>query len=272
MMKFQYLLLTLVGCFFCVGCDMMDYHPYDTRFDGERNINATNIKRIERATKNRKELCFAVISDTQRWYDDTHDIVDHINAMEGIDFVVHCGDLVDFGLTDEFVWMRDELSHLRLPYIVALGNHDCLGTGKNVFREMYGAFEYSFTAGNTHFVVLNTNGLEFEYTEGFFGVNFLRDNYRNIPSQTERTVVVMHAAMGCKDHQFPTDKAEHYLQSLAPYPNVQFAVCGHEHHTSVRTPIPNHIPYYITACAKERSFLLFHLKSDGTYDYKEVQL
>jgi hypothetical protein len=135
---------------------------------------------------------------------------------------------------------------------------------------MYGAFEYSFTAGNTHFVVLNTNGLEFEYTEGFYGVNFLRENYRSIPSQTERTVVVIHAAPG-GDHQFPLDETEDFLHALSAYPNVQFAVAGHEHHTSVRT-LPDHIPYYITACAKERSFLLFHLKSDGTYEYKEVLL
>ena len=29
------------------GCDMLDYHPYDVRVKGERNINASNIARIE---------------------------------------------------------------------------------------------------------------------------------------------------------------------------------------------------------------------------------
>ena len=269
-MKNLYLLLTLAGCFFCTSCDMLDYHPYDTRFEGERRINATNIERIEQATKGRKDLCFAVMSDTQRWYDYTHDIVNHINSMEGIDFVVHCGDLTDFGLTDEFVWMRDELSHLKVPYVVALGNHDCLGTGKNMFREMYGAMEYSFTAGNTHFVVINTNGLEFPDSDLFYGVGFMRDNLRDLPAEAERTIVVMHVPPG--SDQFSLDDADDYLAGISRYPNLQFGVCGHEHKSTVRNPFPNHVPYYQTACAKERSYLLFHLKSDGTYEYEEVSI
>ena len=64
-------MFTLMGCFFFTACDMMDYHPYDTRFDGKRNIIATNIERIETLTEGRKDICFAVISDTQRWYDET---------------------------------------------------------------------------------------------------------------------------------------------------------------------------------------------------------
>jgi hypothetical protein len=90
----------------------MEYHPYDSRFSGKRNINISNIDRIESAMQGKKELRFAVISDTQRWYDATHAMVNHINATEGIDFVIHCGDLTDFSLTEEFVWMRDELETL----------------------------------------------------------------------------------------------------------------------------------------------------------------
>ena len=60
---------TLMGCFFFTACDMMDYHPYDTRFDGKRDINTTNVKRIKELTEGKKDICFAVISDTQRWYD-----------------------------------------------------------------------------------------------------------------------------------------------------------------------------------------------------------
>ena len=263
-------LLTLMGCFFCVGCDMMNYHPYDGRFEGERNINATNVARIEQATAGRKELCFAVISDTQRWYDETHKFVDHINVTEGVDFVIHCGDLTDFSVTEEFIWMRDELQHFRMPYVVALGNHDCLGTGKNTFLDMFGSFEYSFTAGNTHFVVINTNGYEFLDADDFYGEAFLRRNLRQLPPEVERTVVVMHVPPG--SDQFPMDEAEDYFREVQKYPNLQFAVCGHEHSTAVRYPFPNHVPYYQAACADKRSYLLFHLKADGTYEYQEILL
>ena len=265
-----HILMTVSAVIFLSGCDMMDYHPYDTRFSGARNINAENVRRIEQATAGRKQLCFAVMSDTQRWYDETHKIVDHINATEGVDFVIHCGDLTDFSLTEEFVWMRDELQRLRVPYVVTLGNHDCLGTGKTVFSEMFGVFEYSFTAGNTHFAVINTNGLEFTSGAGFFGASFLYNNYKSLPAATERTVVVMHVPPG--SDQFPMERTHGYLEALEPYPAMQFAVCGHEHSTVVRHPFDDGVPYYQVACADKRSYLLFHLNADGTYDYEEILL
>ena len=51
------------------GCDHIEYHPYDTDISGEQNINAKNIARIEAACRGRQTVRFAMISDTQRWYD-----------------------------------------------------------------------------------------------------------------------------------------------------------------------------------------------------------
>ena len=103
------------------GCDLLDYHPYDGRFSGAKDINARNIGRIETATRGRDSLVFAVITDTQRWYDETHDAVNSINARPEIDFVIHCGDLTDFSATREFEWMRDELERLAVPYVCLIG-------------------------------------------------------------------------------------------------------------------------------------------------------
>ena len=38
--------------------------------------------------------------------------------MEDIDFVLHGGDVSDFGLTDEFLWQRDFMNGLKVPYAV----------------------------------------------------------------------------------------------------------------------------------------------------------
>ena len=264
------LILMLISGASLVGCDQFDYHPYDTRFSGDRDIIARNVQRIEQQLKGRKSMCIAVMSDTQRWYDDTHKIVAHINANPEVDFVIHCGDLTDFSLTDEFIWMRDELQQLKVPYVVALGNHDCLGTGKTLYAAMFGAFEYSFPAGDTHFVVLNTNGLEFPYDPEFYGAYFLKHNLKTVPQEVKRTVVVMHVPPG--SDQYPLERADAYLAALAPYPNPLFGVCGHEHSTSIRNPFPNHMTYYQAACAEKRSYLLFHLKEDGSYTYEEIRL
>lgn len=85
-----------ICCSLMVACDMIDYHPYDTKIDGVHNINQQNCERIKQQCANRSSIKFAVISDTQRWYDETKDAVSSINNRTDIDFVIHCGDISDF--------------------------------------------------------------------------------------------------------------------------------------------------------------------------------
>ena len=98
-----------ICCSLMVACDMIDYHPYDTKIDGVHNINQQNCERIKQQCANRSSIKFAVISDTQRWYDETKDVVSSINNRTDIDFVIHCGDISDFGVTKEFTLQRDIL-------------------------------------------------------------------------------------------------------------------------------------------------------------------
>ena len=117
---------------------MIEYHPYDLDIDGETGINAKNMQRIEAELEGRKRITFAVISDTQRWYDETEEAVESLNGQKDLDFVVHTGDLSDFGLKLEFEKQRDILNRLSVPYVCILGNHDCLATGEEVFNRIFG--------------------------------------------------------------------------------------------------------------------------------------
>ena len=143
---------------------MIEYHPYDLDIDGETDVNRRNIERIETATYGKEEIRFAVISDTQRWYDETEDAVETLNLRDDLDFVLHTGDMSDFGLKLEFEKQRDILSGLKVPFVCLLGNHDCLATGLDVFRKIFGTEDFAFTAGNVRFLCLNTNALEFDYS------------------------------------------------------------------------------------------------------------
>ena len=121
----------LTVCLLLAGCDMIEYHPYDLDIDGETGINEKNIAIIEETGKGRKEFAFAVISDTQRWYDETEDAVEAINRRTDVDFVVHTGDLSDFGAKLEFEKQRDILNRLNVPYVwqhaLYLPEHQCTG-------------------------------------------------------------------------------------------------------------------------------------------------
>lgn len=172
---------------------MIEYHPYDSDIDGDIHINAKNVERIEQSLKGKREIAFAVVSDTQRWYDETEDAVESINRREPLDFVIHTGDLSDFGAKIEFQMQRDILNKLKVPYVCLLGNHDCLGSGEQTFRRIFGEPDFAFTAGNVRFICLNTNALEYDYSTAVPDFSFLRAEYANYPDQAEKTVVAMHA-------------------------------------------------------------------------------
>ena len=152
MMKpYKPLLLSFL-CLLMGSCDMIDYHPYDVRINGETDVNAHNIAEIEQKCKDKTTIKFVTMGDSQRWYDETLDFVGEINKRDDIDFVIHGGDMSDFGVTDEFLWQRDIMNKLRVPYVALIGNHDCLGTGEETYRAVFGDPNFSFIAGRVKFV------------------------------------------------------------------------------------------------------------------------
>ena len=171
-------LVLLALCF--SGCDMLETHPYDVHITGERELNNKNIQLIENKMQGKKTIRFAMISDTQRWYNSTEDVVKALNARGDIDFVIHGGDQSDFGVTKEFIWMRDIFNKFQMPYVCLLGNHDCLGTGEDAYRAIYGDPNFAFTAGNVRFICLNTNAMEYDYSEPVPDFNFIENELNNL--------------------------------------------------------------------------------------------
>lgn len=168
-----------LSCFLLSGCGMIDYHPYDVRISGETEVNAHNIERIEANCQGKTTIRFVTMGDSQRWYDETEDFVKEINKRNDIDFVIHGGDMSDFGLTKEFLWQRDIMNGLNVPYVVLIGNHDCLGTGAETYKAVFGPTNFSFIAGNVKFVCLNTNALEYDYSEPVPNFTFMEQELTN---------------------------------------------------------------------------------------------
>ena len=260
-------LLMALSVWACAACDMLEYHPYDLDIDGETDVNRKQIARIEAATAGKRAVRFAVISDTQRWYDETRDAVRALNARGDVDFVVHTGDLSDFGLKLEFEKQRDLLGQLDMPYVCLLGNHDCLGTGKEVFNRIFGNENFAFTAGNVRFVCLNTNALEFDYTQAVPDFDFLDRELHSLPAGVEKTVVAMHA--GPYSEQFNNNVAAIFHRYICQFPGLQFCIYGHGHSVAENEFFEDGISYYECACAKKRSYLYFMISEEG-YRYEAV--
>lgn len=250
------------------ACDMFEAHPYDAYVRGEKNLNEKNIRTITTNLKEKKQLRFAFISDTQRWYDETKDMVADINKRDDIDFVIHGGDLSDFGATHEFILQRDIMLGFRMPWIALLGNHDCLGTGEDTFARIWGNPNYYFQAGNILFICLNTNCMEYDYSEPVPNFSFLENLMNNLPEDVEKTIVVMHVPPF--DLEFNNNVANVFQLYLKEFPNLQFCLNGHAHHYKVNEFFNDGILYYQTPCAKYRGYIVFTITEEG-YEHELIE-
>ncbi|MBQ8502634.1 MAG: metallophosphoesterase [Bacteroides sp.] len=254
---FYYLLFTLIVS----GCDMIDYHPYDVRISGETNINARNIEKIEQNCKDKEIIRFVTMGDSQRWYDETEDFVKHVNQRNDIDFVIHGGDFSDFGVTNEFLWQRDILNKLKVPYVGLIGNHDCLGTGEETYRAVFGDPNFSFIAGRIKFVCLNTNAIEYDYTRPIPDFNFIENEIGNRQEEYDKTVVSMHIRPYCDE--FNNNVARVFQRYITEFPNLQFCTAAHEHRVFEEDVFGDGIMYYMSDCMKHRNYYIFTLTPEG---------
>ncbi|MEG1865477.1 MAG: metallophosphoesterase [Bacteroides sp.] len=264
-MKKKTLLLTFA--LLCGGCGMIDYHPYDVHIKGETGINAKNINRIETRCNAKSPIRFAVIGDTQRWYDETEDFVEAVNQRNDLDFVIHGGDMADFGVTDEFLWQRDILNGLNIPYVVLIGNHDCLGTGEEDYKKVFGPLNFSFIAGGVKFVCLNTNALEYDYSEPVPDFTFIEEQFTARKIEFDKTIVAMHAQP--YSDVFNNNVAKIFQHYINKYPGLQFCLAAHDHSLGVTDLFDDGVIYYRSASIKKRNYLLFTLTKTG-YDYEVV--
>lgn len=245
------------------SCELFEYNPYDTRYSNDTGINQTNISRIESLTGNSDTLRFVLMGDTQRYYDETKAFVNHVNQRTDIDFVIHGGDITDFGTTKEFEWVHDLMKRLTVPYVALIGNHDVLGHGKDVYREVYGPFNFSFVVKRTRFVCLNTNALEFDYATPVPDFGYMRQ-FIGGAGDADQTIVVMHAPP--YDDQFNNNSAPMFNAILEAYPNLRFCLHAHQHVLKQTDFFGNGIMYYGCDDLSGRNYLVFTVTRDR-YSY-----
>jgi predicted phosphodiesterase len=154
-MKLIYNLLVLASCIAFASCDKMTaYSPYDANTE-HSNVNPENISEILGKQPSGDSLVFIAISDTHTEYSDLRAAVTTINKMEGISFVMVCGDITDWGLFNEFDDYYHLISRLNIPFVTLMGNHDYLSNGKLIFNKMFGPTNFYFDIGKYRMVVFD---------------------------------------------------------------------------------------------------------------------
>lgn len=255
------LLLTLAGC------KAIEYHPYDVAIS-TRNINAIGIEAIENECAGKQTIRFAWMGDSQRWYDETAAFVRDVNNRGDIDFVIHGGDITDFGLGREYDWVHDIMGDLKVPYVALIGNHDILGNGVDIFKSMYGPLNFSFIAGDTKFMCLNTNALEFDYQEPVPDFEFMLQQVGDTTTRNyHQTIVAMHS--NPTDMQFNNNSGRIFQSIVKQSRNLMCCLHAHTHRYEGNDYFGDGVMYYSCASMKARSYLLFTVTKDN-YSYELI--
>ena len=259
-------MLIFTFCMLTAGCDLIEYHPYDGNIDGPTQVNATNIARIHALCDHKDTIRFILMGDTQRWYDETEDFVNHVNQRNDIDFVIHGGDISDFGMKKEFLWIHDIMDDLHVPYVAIIGNHDILGCGDKIFEQLYGNQNYSFIVNRIKFLCLSTNALEYDYSHPIPDFNYIQSELAD-SCNYDRTVIAMHAPPFSE--QFNSNANQEFGYFVRRFPGILCRLHAHNHTARIANLYDDGILYYGCDNIKKKSYFLFTITPDG-YEYEQV--
>jgi 3',5'-cyclic-AMP phosphodiesterase len=251
------LALSLVSC-----KDLFQYSPNEVRLEEhEKNLNQKNIQKI-RALNPKENFRFILIGDSQRFYEEVDDFVASVNTLDDVAFVVLAGDITDFGLNREYRWMAERLNKLKMPYVGVIGNHDMLANGSEVYKQMFGEENFSFTYAGTKIVCLNTCSNE----RGFDGT------IPNIPWLTkeltdtlgyDNAFVVSH--MPPFDVGFDKRMEQSYAQLMSSNKRIRMSLHGHQHTASRTSPYGDGFEYLVVGSMNKRSYFVVSVGEKGAH-------
>jgi len=249
------------------GCDSIEYSP-NQAFDDEspKDINKTNLKWLAE-TPGDDTLRFVLTGDSQREYIYSKKLVDTINKIPGVDFVLLDGDISDFGLLQEMEWVNAIFSELNMPYLGVIGNHDLVANGEDVFYKMYGSLNYSFVYQGVKFVCHNTNSRESSFNGTVPDINWLKQEMAP-EAGVNAYVAVAHVPPYPGD--FDPALVEDYINVVNGSPNTLAALFAHTHTAGVSYFHDQNIPYIVTNAIENREFVLVEIIK-GKLTYKNVK-
>lgn len=265
----KYILPVFLIFLMLISCrEAFEYHPNQIILkDDEKNLTRVNLARLQQQTPGDTVRILAM-GDTQNFYDDVTAFVKAANELENIDFVVHQGDISDFGLVQEYRWIHDILKNLEVPYFTVIGNHDLLANGRKGYLQMFGDLNYSFVYGSIKFVFTDTNGREYGFNGSVPDIGWLEEELN--PEQEagwKQAVIISHMSPFSGD--FDPQLIDPYHKTLSESRRVLLSLNGHEHNFKSFGSPDGKVTYHVTTTVSKRGFSLIKLWDNG-YHIEEI--
>jgi 1,2-diacylglycerol 3-alpha-glucosyltransferase len=142
-----------------VVVSLITYKIYLNFFEQDfESVHSVQVERIEAALREKERFRFAVVGNINNSVGIfERKIIPMLNAAN-IDFVVSAGNAVSNGGEDKYRAINRTLSHLDVPYVLTFGENEFSNFGSFRFYEHYGPYFFSFTAGNSRFIFLDSTG------------------------------------------------------------------------------------------------------------------
>ena len=268
--KLGRLLAALVVGLAAAGCELVEYSPNETRTTEEyRDLTRKNLEALARqpVPTGGDTLRFVFTGDAQRFYEQAEELVRSVNQQRGIAFVAVAGDISDYGLIRELRWMHDKLRHLRVPYLTVVGNHDHAANGRENYQQVYGPLNDSFRYADTQFVLVDTNGREYNFNGQVPDVAWVRSQLAD-SAGVRRQVVMSHVPP--MDGDFDKQLEYPYTQALSTAPKVMMQLNGHRHGFSETRPYEGSIPYVTSASFIKNEYVIVTLWGEREYRLEKV--
>lgn len=254
------LIVIALFIFLFVSCKKaFKYNSGEIRLEEKyRDLNSKNISSIL-SVPAKDSFNFLVISDSQRSYDDLDEFIKKANSYRNISFVVLNGDITDFGLQSEYLWITERMQKLSSPFLAVIGNHDMLGNGREVYKQMFGAENFSFSYSGYRFVFLNSNSREAMPGEALPDTSWLRKELLVSPS-SEKIFVFAHIPPLGGDFNRTIEPV--YAALLKDNGRVLYSIHGHEGLAYLWQPFGPPVNYLGVNSLNKRNYAFIHVDKD----------
>jgi 3',5'-cyclic-AMP phosphodiesterase len=250
----NFIRLFLIGCSIIWACDHpFSYSPYGVDVpESIRNTTQLNLERIAALDAVASDTFkVALLADTHYHFEDLKDALNHINRRNDLSFIIVTGDITENGLQKEFELFHSIMQNSKLPYLTVIGNHDYLANGAEVYRQLYGPFNYSFEFHGVRFVMWDNVRWESGKSPDWQWLkNTLSSTSEEHTAEAKQIIPFSHIPPF--DPQL-RDSAVVYHRMIAAQ-NVKVSVHGHKHEFSQAHFGGNDIDYITIGSPQKRGY------------------